>query len=100
MKHNHLLIERKAGEVIDLILFTKNLRKATAYLSETYVIKATHQFRPMKHDRGNTLLVTCGKPNFLERRYIRLCKKAGVAFPLKQIHLEWYEKRKEVKRRA
>lgn len=97
MKPNQLLIERKAGECVEAILFTTGLRKATAYLSENYVIKATHQFKPMKHDRGNTLLVTCGKPNFLERRFVRLCKKAGVVFPLKQLQLEWFDKPKEIK---
>lgn len=91
-KINHLLIERKAGECIDLALFAPGLRKATAFLSPSYVIKATRQF---KHDRRNTratLLVTAGSPNFLERRFIRLCQKAGVCFPLQQIQLQWYNK--------
>ena len=93
-KPDILLIERKAGECITEVLAVPGLRKATAYLSENFVIKATRQFPAMKRDKSHTLLVTAGAPNFLERRFVRICKKAGVAFPLKQLQLDWYNEPK------
>lgn len=91
---DHLLIERKSGECINEVLHVNGLRKATAFLSENYVIKATRQRAHDRRSKSDTILVTAGAPNFLERRYIKLCKKVGMAFPLRKIRMEWYKEDK------
>ena len=56
--------------------------------------KATAQQRISKRARYATMLVTVGAPNFLERRFIRVCQKAGMCFPLRQVQLKYWSKRK------
>lgn len=87
------LTERKIGECVSSVLGIANMRRATAYISETLTIKATAQRRMDKRSRSNTVLVTVGAPNFAERRFIRVCKKAGCAFPLRQVQFKYWGKK-------
>lgn len=86
--------EAKIGETISSVLAIPNVRRATAYLSDKFTIKATAQRKIGKADKSTTILVTVGAPNFVERRFIRLCKKAGVCFPLRQVQLQFWPKKK------
>lgn len=85
--------ERKIGQCVNDVLNGTNIRRATAYMSPTLTIKATAQRRPDRRSRTATILVTIGKPNFLERRFIRVCQKAGCCFPLKQIQWKFWPKK-------
>jgi hypothetical protein len=89
---NPELTERRIGECVSAVL-GMNLRKATAYISPSLTIKASAQRRYRKNEPSCTLLVTIGKPNFLERRFIKVCQKAGMAFPLKQIQWKHWPKK-------
>lgn len=82
--------ERQIAEAISCVLCVPNVRRGTAFLAENFTVKATAQRRIGKADKSATLLVTVGRPNFLERRFIRLCQKAGMVFPLKQIQLKFW----------
>ncbi len=62
-------------------------RRATAYLSEKETAKATYQGKFRKRSRSRTILVTIGRPNFKERKFIKLCKKVGEPFPVAKIQL-------------
>lgn len=64
--------------------------KATKFISPTYVIRAVRKRHNKKVDkRGNIqITLTLGKPNFLEREFIKLCKKAKEPFPIKNIQLK------------
>lgn len=86
--------EKQIAETISSVLVVPNVRRATSYLAEDFTVKATAQRKIGKRDRSATLLVTVGAPNFLERRFIRGCKKHGMAFPLQQITLKFWEKQK------
>lgn len=92
--HSADYAERKIGECVNDVLNIKNLRRATAYVSDELTIKATAQRRMDKRDQSATVLVTVGRPNFVERRFIRLCKKAGCAFPLRQIQHKFWPAKK------
>jgi hypothetical protein len=70
-----------------------NVRRATAYISPKLTIKVTAQRRADKRSRTVTALVTVGAPNFIERRFIRVCQKAGMAFPLQQIQWKLWPKK-------
>jgi hypothetical protein len=87
------LTERRIGECVSAVLGTQHLRRATAYISPTLVIKASAQRRYRKNERSITMLVTVGKPNFAEQRFIRVCQRAGMCFPLKQIQLKFWPKK-------
>ena len=69
-------------------------RKATAYISDSMVATATARHRPDKRSKRIEFVVKLGAPNFLERRFIRLCKKVGMCFPLRQVQLGWWPKKK------
>lgn len=91
--------EAKIGETISCVLVIPNVRRATAYLSERFTVKATAQRRIGKNAKSSTVLVTMGSPNFVERRFIRSCKKDGMCFPLSQIQLKFWPKKKPAKRK-
>ena len=89
---------KKLGEAVGDVLTGKNIRRATAYISPTLTIKATAQRKQDGRDKSATCLVTVGKPNFVERRFIGVCKKAGMAFPLRQIQWKFWPKKKGVRK--
>lgn len=84
----------ETGRVLDTLLQT-GARKATSYLDENTVIKATAQHKPYKRCRSATYLLTLGAPNFVERRFIRLAKKAGEPFPIKKVQLKFWPEEKK-----
>lgn len=84
---------RKLGEAVGDVVCGANCRRATAYISPTLTIKATAQRRQDGRDKSATALVTVGTPNFAERRFIRVCQKAGMAFPLRQIQWKHWPKK-------
>jgi len=82
------------GEVVSCLLVIPNVRRATAYISDKFTVKATAQRRSDKRERAVTMLVTVGAPNFVERRFIRLAKKSGEPFPIKKVQLKFWPKKK------
>lgn len=68
-------------------------RKATAYISDSMVATATARHRPDGRAKRTEFVVKLGAPNFLERRFIKACKKVGVCFPLRQVQLKWWPKK-------
>lgn|GEM_PF-1287140 len=85
---------KKLGEAIGDIVTGTNIRRATAYISPKLTMKATAQRRQDLRSKSATVLVTVGAPNFTERRFIRVCQKAGMVFPLNQIQWKHWPKKK------
>lgn len=81
--------------VIEILLQNTNARRATAYESTNYTIKATRQRPYNKRDKAETFIVTMGRPNYEEREFIKLAKKAGESFPIKKIQLKFWPKKKK-----
>lgn len=73
------------------------VRKATVYLSDKLTVKITRQHKYKKRDRSHTLVLTYGQPNYLEREFIKQCKKAGEPFPVKKVQLRMWPKPKAKK---
>lgn len=92
------LQNKKIGQCVTDVMTIKNCRRATAYMSAKLTIKATAQRRQDKRAKSSTILVTIGRPNFIERRFIKVCQKAGMAFPLRQIQWKFWPKKKPEKR--
>lgn len=64
--------------------------KATAYLSDGLVIKATKRiYKHRQPTKQTEILVTIGRPNCQERGFIKTCKRAGETFPVKKIQLKF-----------
>lgn len=65
-------------------------RKATVYIAPDSVVKITRQRKPEKRGRGETFVLTIGKPNHAERAFIAKCKKAGEPFPVRKAQLKFF----------
>lgn len=81
------------GEVASWIINNIEVIKATKFVSPTHVIRAVRKTyksdnrKPSKAENIQIIL-TIGKPNYIERDFIALCKKAKSTFPLKHIQLK------------
>ena len=73
---------------------TRGFKKATAYFSQTLTIKGTRLHRPRNRERGVTMVLTIGKPNYAEREFIKVAKKAGEPFPIERVQLKSWPKEK------
>lgn len=78
-----------------------DILKATKYISPKEIIRATRTRVGGKIDKryGMEITLTIGKPNFLEREFIKLCKKAGEPFPIKKVQFKTYQPKKRVVKR-
>ncbi len=74
----------------DVLLGDGGARKATKYFSPTLVAKATRRHKGTKRDRTTEILVTIGRPNYAERKFIKTALAAGEQFPIKGIQLKFY----------
>lgn len=83
-----------AGHCIEHLLFNPKMRKATRYLDDDTVVKATRQRKHDGRSRQSTFLVTVGRPNYAERQFIKECKQVGVPIPLRKVQLAPYPKRR------
>ena len=66
--------------------------KATKYLSPKLVIKATRKRFKGKIVKRNgiaQIVFTVGAPNFSERDFIRVAKKAKLPFPVRRIQMRF-----------
>ena len=65
--------------------------KAVFYASPTEIVRVTRRWYGRKGPDKNKieLQVTAGKPNYLEREFIKKCKKAGEPFPVKKVQLKF-----------
>ncbi len=70
------------------------LRRVTHYLEPRKTLKITRQRRGTKRDRSATFLVTVGRPNWRETKFIKLCKKAGERFPLRKPQLTFWPRKR------
>ena len=86
----------RIARVTEPLINDITLRRATYYISPTLVVKATRHNKIDKRSRHESFVVSFGRPNFLERRFIKQCVKAGQSFPVRKIQLRgWPVKRKK-----
>lgn len=71
----------------------KDVRSATVYVTPHWRVTATRRFRSLR-GVSTDLVVTVGKPNYRQRKFIAACKKAGEPFPVKKPQLVLWPKRK------
>lgn len=74
--------------ISQVVAYTLNgSRKATKYVTPTLTVKASRRHKPNRRTRYAEVLLTIGTPNYAERAFIRLAKKAGERFPIKKVQL-------------
>lgn len=68
--------------------------QVTKFLSDREVIRATRRHKPSKRHTRIELVLTVGAPNYRERKFIKLCRRAGEPFPVKRLQFRrWPRKR-------
>lgn len=79
------------AEVADCILSGEGVYKATKYISDSLTLKATRKRFQGKFYKKNIfdLVFTLGKPNYEERKFIKLLLKSGEPFPVKKVQLKF-----------
>lgn len=70
--------------------------KATKFLSKKQIVRASIKTFNRKISKvGNVeIILTLGHPNFAERKFLKLCKKAGEPIPVKKVQLKYLPKKK------
>ena len=77
-------------QTIMRVLLCPEIRKATKYLGERDVVKCTRQRKFDGRTRGETFLLTVGRPNYTEKKFIKAYLMAGEPFPVKRVQVQWY----------
>ena len=98
-RSRRFLRTRATRMAVEALLSNGGVRQAVAYVAPDFVVKATRQRKPTKRTRSETLLLTIGRPAYLERRFIKACLKAGEPFPVKKVQLKFYKERRLDSRR-
>lgn len=81
--------------VIEALIVQTNVRKATWYVSDKMVVKASRVHKFDRRRKSESFVVTLGAPNYEEREFIRLCKKAKEPLPVKKVQLKFWPKKKK-----
>lgn len=99
MDETQVKISGAAESVVSALIVLYKERRATKFLGPNMVVKLTRQRKHDKRSRSQTFLLTIGKPNYAERKFIKSCKKAGEPFPIQKVQLRSFPK-KRVKKKA
>ena len=77
------------NEVIEAVL-GDDVVKATKFISPTEIVRAVRtRYHGKLRKVGNVeISLTIGRPNYLEREFIKACVKSGEPFPIKKIQLK------------
>ena len=84
------------AKVCGALLDYHEAKTATKFIDEKTVVRATWRNKVYrnKNVRRKEMVVTFGEPNYIERNFIKACKKAGEPFPVKKIQFRFYPKKK------
>jgi hypothetical protein len=75
--------------VVEMLLRTES-RVAVKYLGPQLVVRATRRLYNGKIARGIApieIALHIGRPNYIERRFIKACKQAGEPLPVRKIQI-------------
>jgi len=69
-------------------------KKATVFLSEKLVVSVCRRHKFRKRQTREDFVIKVGQPNFIEREFIKRCKRDGVALPTRVQVKSWPVKKK------
>lgn len=70
--------------------------RATKYVNPKHIVRATRKLTGGKIDRRERnieIVLTIGRPNYRERKFIKDCKKSGVKFPVRGVQMQYPRRR-------
>lgn len=85
------------SKCLDHLEVATDAKKATVYLSDKLVVSLCRRFKFSKRDTCADYVTKVGAPNYLERDFIKLCKKAGQPLPLHRVQLKYWPKPRKAK---
>ena len=82
-----------AAQAIIAAIQDPTIRSVVKYVSYKQVVKVTRRHKPRQYARVNhaEFVVTIGRPNHDERKFVKLCLKAGEPFPVKKAQIKRYK---------
>jgi hypothetical protein len=89
-KESTFEVSKVAEQVVRALLENSDCIKATKFMGERVIVRATRKLYGKKIDKhGNIeIMLTIGEPNFQEEKFIKQCKKSGEPFPVKKIQIK------------
>lgn len=88
MKVSRLSIAKVVEACLEL-----EIKQAVVYLSPVSIVKATGRHKKTKNENHVEILLSIGRPNFDERKFIKDCIKAKEPFPVKKMQLKYWPKK-------
>lgn len=91
---------RYVDKVVDALIAAE-AHKATKYISDRMVVRACRRLFRGCVPRCDSIdiVLTIGRPNYAERKFIKKCKAAGEPFPVRKVQLKHPSKRARSRRR-
>jgi hypothetical protein len=90
------MTDMKVPVIVDAMMQDLSLFRVTHYIDKSVVVKLTRRIKARKNSTRQEFVLTIGAPNYLERKFIVACIKAKEPFPIKNLQLQhWPKKRKE-----
>jgi hypothetical protein len=94
----HVVLLKGCNDAIKSLAEYPFAKKATKYISDNVVAKATRKVYGKKIVGWGLqlpieMVVTVGRPNYAEREFVKMCKKANVPFPVKRVQLKFGPKK-------
>ena len=86
---------RVIASVFETLLSDRSHRSCVAYVAHNLVVRATRHGKPDPRISRLYIMVTLGRPNFAERKFIKLLKKSGEHFPVRKIQIKFFPKKKK-----
>lgn len=86
-------------QAIEAVVNDSNVKRAVKYISPKLIVRATRTGKKAVRSGNIEITLTIGKPNYLEREFIKLCNKAKEPYPIKKIQIKLFpiNKNKKVK---
>ena len=81
-----LNVTHAIGQVVRYVIYGDAYR-ATKYISDKLVIKATRRHKFYEKANRQEVVVTIGAPNYLERKFIKLAKTEPL--PIRNVQLKF-----------
>lgn len=83
-------------ETVIATLLTSDAHRAVKYITAKHIVRATRRlYRGRIDKRGKIeMVLTIGAPNYIERKFIADCKKAGESFPVRKVQLKFPPRKK------
>lgn len=96
VKEEVMKIPRNAvTAVVVAVLECPELKRATKFLDAKTIVRCTRPKRCYGYERWDNVVLTVGRPNHAERKFIRDCQRNHVEGQMKHLQLKWWPKQKK-----